>query len=128
MGEASGMSRHLMYQALKIAHIPKDVFDAMVEHNDPPTFAELAIHHPDPTMTREKASQAIAQAIGAMYSAYWAACDAQGAAIDPDSLGVPGGLLDEAYEAALLVEKLATKRRRKRGSVGSDAGECRILR
>ena len=41
---------------------------------------------------------------------YWAACDAEGRAIDPADLDAPGGLLDEAYEAALQVESLAVER------------------
>jgi len=65
-------------------------------------------------MTRDQAAEAIAaaiaEAVGTTHSAYWSACDAEGRAIDPADLGAPEGLLDEAYEAALLVEGLAAGR------------------
>jgi hypothetical protein len=36
-----GMSRRQQWQARKIAEIPADEFDAMVESDNPPTVAEL---------------------------------------------------------------------------------------
>jgi len=59
---------------------------------------------------RAKAAAAIQKALDAAHAAYWAACDAEGCAIDPAALNSPDGLLDEAYEAALLVEGIATER------------------
>lgn len=53
------------------------------------------------------AAQAIADALDAIHTAYWGACDAQGAAVDPDTLGAPDGLLDDAYDTALRIEDLA---------------------
>ena len=61
-------------------------------------------------MTRGQAVEVIAQAVRRADSAYWAACDAEGKAIDPDDLGAPAGLLDDAYEAALIVEDVAAHR------------------
>ena len=61
-------------------------------------------------MTRKQAAAAIAKAIDAAHAAYWAACDTEGRAIDPDDLSAPAGLLDEAYDAALLVEGIAESR------------------
>lgn len=58
-------------------------------------------------MTREQAAEAIAEAVRQADAAYWAACDAEGQAIDPDDLGAPAGLLDDAYDAALMVEDVA---------------------
>jgi hypothetical protein len=64
----------------------------------------------DRAMNRAKATAAIGKAIDAMHSAYWAACDAEGQAIDPAALGAPDSLLDDAYDAALLVESIAAER------------------
>lgn len=61
-------------------------------------------------MTRAKATAAIQKALDAAHAAYWAACDAEGRAIEPAALSAPDGLLDEAYEAALLVEGIAADR------------------
>lgn len=60
---------------------------------------------------RQKAAAAIQEAIDAAHTAYWAACDAEGCALDPAALGAPDSLLDDAYEAALLVESIAVERR-----------------
>lgn len=57
-----------------------------------------------------KAALAIRKAVDAAHGAYWAACDAEGRAIDPADLNAPEGLLDAAYEAALLVEVVAAER------------------
>ena len=46
----------------------------------------------------------------AAHSAYWAACDAEGRAVDPADLDTPESLLDEAYEIALMVESLTAER------------------
>ncbi len=65
-------------------------------------------------MTRDDAGEAIAaaiaEAVGTTHSAYWSACDTERRAIDPVDLGAPERLLDEAYKAALLVERLAAER------------------
>ena len=61
-------------------------------------------------MTRDQAAAAIAEAVGAAHAAYWAACDAEGRAIDPATLDAPEGLLDDAHDAAELVESLAAER------------------
>jgi len=61
-------------------------------------------------MTRAKIAAAIQKALDAAHAAYWAACDAEGCAIDPAVLNAPDGLLDEAYEAALMVEDIAAER------------------
>lgn len=58
-------------------------------------------------MNVQEAREAIAEAVDAIHSAYWAACDAEGRAVDPDELDAPDGLLDEAYDIALTVEGLA---------------------
>lgn len=60
--------------------------------------------------TKTKASDAIAEALIAAHSAYWAACDAAGGAIDPAELGAPDGLLNDAYELALHLESIASER------------------
>ena len=41
---------------------------------------------------------------------YWAACDVKSCALDPADLGAPEGLLDDAHDAADLVESLAADR------------------
>lgn len=62
-------------------------------------------------MTRDQAADAIAEAVSAAHSAYWSACDTECRAIDPAAdLDAPEGLLDEAYDAAELVESLAAER------------------
>lgn len=61
-------------------------------------------------MTRDRARAAISRAIGTIHAAYWAACDAEGRAINPADLGAPDGLLDEAQADALTVEYLAQER------------------
>lgn len=70
-------------------------------------------------MTRQRAMQAIAAALDDMHVAYWAACDAEGRAIDPADLGAPEGLLDDAHDIALTVEALAADR----GITWADARE-----
>ena len=61
--------------------------------------------------SRDAAVSAIAEALDALHSAYWDACDAEGRAIDPGDLGAPEGiLLDAAYDAALQVEDIADAR------------------
>ena len=111
--EAAGMSRHQFYQAMKIAEIPDDEFDAMVESDSPPTITALASHSatPKPRATAcANAAAAIAKAIDAAHAAYWTACDDEGLAIDPAELDAPQGLLDDAHDAALMVETLAQER------------------
>jgi hypothetical protein len=61
-------------------------------------------------MTRDQAAAELAKAIDAAHAAYWAACDGEGRAIDPADLGAPDRLLDDAYEAALIVEGIAEAR------------------
>lgn len=61
-------------------------------------------------MTRSQAAAAIAQAVDAAHAAYWAACDDEGRAIDPDDLDAPQGLLDDAHDAALKVQDIAESR------------------
>ena len=61
-------------------------------------------------MNRTEAAAAIQNAIDAAHSAYWSACDTEGRAIDPDALGAPDGLLDDAHDAALRVEEIAAAR------------------
>lgn len=60
--------------------------------------------------TKTNASDAIAEALIAAHSAYWAACDAAGRAIDPAELGAPDSLLNDAYEVALRLENIAAER------------------
>ena len=60
-------------------------------------------------MTQD-AQQAIAAALDAIQAAYWGECDRQGAAVDPDTLGAPDGLLDEAHDTAQRIEALAHAR------------------
>ena len=43
--EAAGISRHQMYQAMKLASVPRDEFEAMVESDDPPTPSEAIRRH-----------------------------------------------------------------------------------
>jgi len=61
-------------------------------------------------MTRDEAAQAITDAVDAIHTAYWAACDAAECAVDPDDLNAPAGLLDDAYDIALTVESIAAER------------------
>lgn len=58
-------------------------------------------------LSRNQAAAAIAVAEGAAHRAYWHACDTESCAIDPTDLDAPEGLLDDAYEAALNVARLA---------------------
>ena len=60
--------------------------------------------------TRDDASEVISKAIQAMLDAYWAACDAEGRAIDPADIDAPEGFLDEAYRRAQTVEGVVNKR------------------
>ena len=53
------------------------------------------------------AQQAIAAALDAIQAAYWAACDDRGAAVDPEILGAPDGLLDDAHDTAQRIEDMA---------------------
>ena len=59
---------------------------------------------------RDTAMKAIARAMSTVSTAYWAACDAEGRAIDPDDLDASEGILDAAYDAALQVEDIAEAR------------------
>lgn len=61
-------------------------------------------------MTIDEATDAIAAAVDAIHGAYWAACDAEERALDPDDLRAPDGLLDDAYDIALTVEAIAAER------------------
>lgn len=61
-------------------------------------------------MTTDEATDAIAAAVDAIHRAYWAACDAEERALDPDDLRAPDGLLDDAYDIALTVEAIAAER------------------
>ena len=61
-------------------------------------------------MTAAEAAAAIQQAVSAAHAAYWAACDAEGRAVDPADLEAPENFLDDAYDAALQVESLAAAR------------------
>lgn len=56
---------------------------------------------------RALAMRDISKALDAIHTAYWAACDAEGRAIDPTDLGAPEGFLDDAHDVALAVEGLA---------------------
>jgi hypothetical protein len=40
--EAAGLSLHQMRQALDVARIPDDEFEALIEADEPPTLTELA--------------------------------------------------------------------------------------
>lgn len=60
-------------------------------------------------MAMNAAADTIAKALNAIRAAYWDACDAERRAIDPDDLGAPGGLLDDAYDVALRVEGMARR-------------------
>mgnify|MGYP001546093463 CR=1 FL=1 len=40
--EAAGMTRHQMHQALALAQIPEDEFDALIESDNPPSLEALA--------------------------------------------------------------------------------------
>jgi len=59
------------------------------------------------TATKDAAARAIAKALGSAHAAYWAACDAEGRAIDPAALGATHGLLDDAFDNARSVEAFA---------------------
>lgn len=59
-------------------------------------------------MNRIEAAAAIQNAVDAAYSAYWSACDTEGRAIDPAALDAPDSLLDDAYDAALQIQRVAT--------------------
>lgn len=113
--EAAGISRHQMHQMMQIGSIPEDEFERLIESDDPPTLTELARigrgeqSKPKPA-PRDAAARAIAKAVSAVNAAYWAACDAEGRAIDPADLGAPEGLLDDAHDVALIVEGLAVDR------------------
>jgi hypothetical protein len=65
--------------------------------------SEHAVEKPSP---RAEARSSIAKAVRAAEAAYWSACDAEGKAIRPSTLGAPTGLLDEAYDIALEAELL----------------------
>ena len=58
-------------------------------------------------MTRDEATQAIAEGLEAMHAAYWAVCDAEEQAIDPAVLLAPAGVLDDAFVIVLSVEAFA---------------------
>ena len=58
-------------------------------------------------MTRDEATQAIAEGLEAIHAAYWAVCDAEGQPIDPAALLAPDGVLGDAFDIALSVEALA---------------------
>ena len=62
---------------------------------------------PTTRVTRDQAAATIAVAVGAAHRAYWHACDTESCAIDPTDIDAPDGLLDDAYDAALNVAKLA---------------------
>ena len=115
MLEAAGFSRHQMYQMMQIGNIPEDEFERLIESQDPPSLTELARigrgeqSKPKPPPV-DAARIAIGKAIDAAHAAYWAACDGEGRAIDPADLGAPDRLLDDAYEAALIVEGIAEGR------------------
>ena len=68
-----------------------------------------AEENPKPS-ARDAAVKAITDALDAIHSAYWDACDAEGRAIDPVDLGAPDGILDDAYDAALQVEGIVEAR------------------
>ena len=108
--EAAGFSRDQMDGTLRIGALPSDEFDHLIENN----AASPALGRPrqdhDQVITRTKAAAAIAKAMDAAHSAYWAACDAEAAPIDPADLGAPAGLLDEAHERACLVLVLTNER------------------
>ena len=115
LAEDAGLSRHQMYQAVQVASIPEDEFERLVESQEPPSITELARigrgEQSKPRLSpRDAATKAIAKAVRAAHAAYWAACDAEGRAIDPADLGADEGLLADAYEAALMVEGIATER------------------
>jgi hypothetical protein len=104
-----------MYQMMQIGNIPEDEFERLIESQDPPSLTELARigrgeqSKPKPPPV-DAARIAIGKAIDAAHAAYWAACDGEGRAIDPADLGAPDRLLDDAYEAALIVEGIAEGR------------------
>ncbi len=58
-------------------------------------------------MTRDQATQAIAEGLEAMHAAHWAMCDAEGQAIDPAVLLPPDGVLYDAFDIALSVKAFA---------------------
>lgn len=125
MMDEIGISRHQMYQAIQIANIPEDEFERLIASQEPPSLTELARigrgeqSKPKPS-PRDAATKAIAKAMKAAHAAYWAACDAEGRAIDPADLGADEGLLADAYETALLVDSIAVER-------GISWGEARQL-
>ena len=61
-------------------------------------------------MTRAKAKATIARAVDVIEASFWATCDAEGRAFDPDDLGAPPGILDGAHDVALRIEDIATAR------------------
>ena len=58
-------------------------------------------------MTRDEATQAIAEGLEAIHAAYWAVCNAEGQAIDPTVLLPPDGVLDDAFDIAQCVKAFA---------------------
>ena len=60
--------------------------------------------------TRDDATEVISKAIEATLAAYWAACDAEGRAVDPADLDAPEGFLDEVYRSAQIVEGIIDER------------------
>jgi len=113
MMDEVGISRHQMYQAMQIANIPEDEFERLIESQEPPSITELARigrgeQSKPPLPTKDAAAKAIAKAIRAAHVAYWAACDTEGRAIDPAALDAPDSLLDDAYDAALQIQRVAT--------------------
>lgn len=51
--EAAGLSRHQMKQALRVAHVPDDVFETLVESDNPPPITALARLGTQPAPARE---------------------------------------------------------------------------
>ena len=95
------MTRHLHDKSTSIDIAELFADQARTETIEPPRTS---------LSSRAAVTKVITQTIDAAHSAYWAACDAEGRAIDPAALGAPDSLLDDAHEAALLVQSIAAER------------------
>jgi hypothetical protein len=57
LAEAAGLSRHQRKQALRVANIPHDVFERLIESDHPPTVTALARLGTRPAPGRDRTKQ-----------------------------------------------------------------------